>query len=323
MLSTEPSSTDPTIIKNIRHTASIVGVGGFGVAVRATWRPGSALWGSSVEVVVKTLATASPSADSIREVKIWWNIPKHPNILPLYGVFYDGSKPCLVCKYASMGDMQRYLESRKLSDHEKYQLMLGTAQGLQHIHHHGVTHADLKPQNVLIDENGTPMVADFGFAKVRRAGNAEATMMSAGDKTRAGTAFYLPPERLREWLSYHANGGMQSPPSRSGDVYALAVIFSTIWNDGARPYSDYKGHNVYEDIIRNGERPKLSRQSSMPHDLRKLIVKSWDQDPTERPTPYDFVTCLKNLVVVEIQMLTPPHNDEAKRLYDKAMRGDA
>ncbi|KAJ3333577.1 hypothetical protein HDU93_008479, partial [Gonapodya sp. JEL0774] len=66
MLSSGPSSTDPAIIKNIRSNGSIVGVGGFGVAVKATWRPGSALWGSSVEVVVKTLPTASPSTDNIR-----------------------------------------------------------------------------------------------------------------------------------------------------------------------------------------------------------------------------------------------------------------
>src|SRR5918995_4548141 len=135
----------------------------------------------------------------------------HPNIVQIYdaGVAeLDGREtPYIVMEYIPGGDLKGLINSRgRLSGAELARLGEEVCAGLAHAHKRGVIHRDIKPHNILLDENGHAKVTDFGIAR-------------ALDMTRAtrsgfflGTALYSSPEQLQ--------GHKVTPKS---DVYSLGA----------------------------------------------------------------------------------------------------
>ncbi|PYK14187.1 MAG: hypothetical protein DME64_11545 [Verrucomicrobia bacterium] len=90
----------------------------------------------------------------------------HPNILPIHEVSEsEEGLPFFSMKYATGGSLRSAASALRNKPRECVQLMAKVARGIAYAHGKGVLHRDLQPGNILLDENGEPMVSDFGLAK--------------------------------------------------------------------------------------------------------------------------------------------------------------
>lgn len=192
------------------HLHGTCGTGGFGSVLRATVR------GS--EVVLKMPRQEQSWADKVTwassmELNILKSIPLHNNILRLLAVTYPPAvapAAALVFPLANLGDLhrQQHLDGRVL-----LKIMLGVAQGLDHLHSHSCLHIDIKPSNILLHaedghmSNARGMLADFGLSMRLRPGVKQLT-----ESTRPGTPGYQAPEVNSAKLM-----------SSACDVYSLGV----------------------------------------------------------------------------------------------------
>eukprot|EP00818_Percolomonas_sp_WS_P001606 CAMPEP_0117440524 /NCGR_PEP_ID=MMETSP0759-20121206/3142_1 /TAXON_ID=63605 /ORGANISM="Percolomonas cosmopolitus, Strain WS" /LENGTH=297 /DNA_ID=CAMNT_0005232307 /DNA_START=156 /DNA_END=1049 /DNA_ORIENTATION=+ len=123
-----------------------------------------------------------------REVEIQAHL-QHPNILRLYGYFYDEKRIFLILEYAAHGELYRKLQKQKtFSLSQTKQWIRQVALALQYCHVRDVIHRDIKPENLLLDENDNIKLADFGWAV-----HAPTSRRS----TLCGTLDYLAPELVK------------------------------------------------------------------------------------------------------------------------------
>jgi predicted Ser/Thr protein kinase len=132
---------------------------------------------------------------------------EHPNIVPIYRVGRSGSVIFFVMKFLRGQSLSVILRERsKLAVHEVRHILLETASALGYAAKRGVVHRDIKPDNILLDQEGHCVVTDFGIAKT-----ASGPHTAAG--TSMGTPRYMSPE--------HAQG---TPVDGRSDIYSLGVV---------------------------------------------------------------------------------------------------
>lgn len=96
---------------------------------------------------------------------------KHPAILSFYGFNINGFNndhfPTIITKYMSKGSLRNVLKNNKsFSFSKKYIIIYGIAEGMRYLHSQAIMHRDLKPDNILIDDNYYPYICDFGISKI-------------------------------------------------------------------------------------------------------------------------------------------------------------
>ncbi|KAJ0705332.1 putative protein kinase RLK-Pelle-LRR-VII-1 family [Helianthus annuus] len=150
-----------------------LGRGGFGAVYRT-------VLGDGRSVAIKKLTVSSlvkSQEDFEREVKKLGKI-NHPNLVSLEGYYWTPSLQLLIYEYVSGGNLYRHLHESTTQDenivnnrssltwNERFNIILGIAKSLAHLHHLNIIHYNLKSSNVLIDGLGEPKVADFGLARL-------------------------------------------------------------------------------------------------------------------------------------------------------------
>ncbi|QLI80304.1 HDOD domain-containing protein [Chitinibacter fontanus] len=129
---------------------------------------------------------------------------QHPNIVTLYDAFADQSHPCLVFEYVAGETLADLLRQQKtLAPVAAVQMMVAVLDGLQAAHLKGVIHRDMKPQNIMIDENARPRIMDFGVASQR----------GQSYEGLSGTAGFISPEMIKNL-----------PVDAQADVFACGVM---------------------------------------------------------------------------------------------------
>src|SRR5437763_10679031 len=147
----------------------------------------------------------------LREAEVSAHL-KHEHILPLFEFGEDQRRLFLATPYIEGGTLARRIQSGPLSLSEVHQLFTPLVQAVAYIHRRGVVHRDLKPTNILLDqEDGQIYVRliDFGIATLQGRA-ASPPLTTAG--TEMGTIAYMAPERL---------SGIAAP---SNDIYSLGII---------------------------------------------------------------------------------------------------
>ncbi|KAK6156000.1 hypothetical protein DH2020_010248 [Rehmannia glutinosa] len=142
-----------------------LGRGGFGAVYRT-------VLGDGRSVAIKKLTVSSlikSQEDFEREVKKLGKA-HHVNLVALDGYYWTPLLQLLIYEFISGGNLYKHLHEgsgeNHLSWNERFNVILGTAKGLAHLHQMSIIHYNLKSSNILIDNNGEPKVADYGLARL-------------------------------------------------------------------------------------------------------------------------------------------------------------
>lgn len=122
-----------------------------------------------------------------REIEIQSHL-RHPNILRLYGYFYDSIRVYLILEYAPQGELYKQLQKEtKFTEKRSATYIAQLADALMYCHSKKVIHRDIKPENLLVSLKGDLKIADFGWS---------VHAPSSRRTTLCGTLDYLPPEMV-------------------------------------------------------------------------------------------------------------------------------
>ncbi len=160
-----------------------------------------------------------------------------------------------------------------LDARERLELIARICDGIEHAHGRGVIHRDLKPDNILVDQEGQPKILDFGIARVTEADIRTATLRTDVGQI-MGTVPYMSPEQA---LGDPAGIGPES------DVYSLGVVAYELLT-GKLPYPSDHG-NVLEAlrIVREEEaRPASSVDRSLSGDIETMLAKALEKNVERR-----------------------------------------
>ncbi|KAJ8775153.1 hypothetical protein K2173_020157 [Erythroxylum novogranatense] len=195
------------ITKNFKDK---LGQGGYGSVYKGRLRSGRL-------AAIKLLGNSkSNGQDFINEVGTIGTI-HHVNVVKLIGFCVQGSKRALVYEFMPNGSLDKYLFSSEVSNsintEKMYEISLGVARGIEYLHRGcamQILHFDIKPHNILLDENFVPKISDFGMAKLCDTKNTVVSLIGA-----RGTMGYMAPE-----LNYRHIGGV----SFKSDVYSFGML---------------------------------------------------------------------------------------------------
>ncbi|MFN7945899.1 MAG: protein kinase [Blastocatellia bacterium] len=187
----------------------------------------------------------------------------HPNIARLIdgGTLPDG-RPYFAMEYVSGHTIEVFCRQRNLSANERLTLFQTVCHAVHYAHQRLVIHRDLKPSNILVTDDGTVKLLDFGIARLYDAGSGHATITALRPLTPA----YASPEQLRS-----------EPITMASDVYSLGVILYELLA-GQHPYDSLR-HNLPELIraINEAEplKPSLAAQTPSEKPISHLLTATW------------------------------------------------
>jgi serine/threonine-protein kinase len=220
-------------------------------------------------VAVKVLSEAYANDESAhqrfaREARAAASLAGDPNIVTVYDITEASGRPCIVMEFLGGGSLENVLRRRGTPPPERAILWLEQAgRALDHAHAAGVVHRDVKPGNLLLDDDGVVHVADFGIASAAGA----ASLTESG--TLIGTAGYLSPEQ--------AAGEPTSPAS---DRYSLAVVAYELLT-GARPFlNDSPAAEAAAHV--HAPVPSLHGRTDLPPALDAVFAQALAKSPGKR-----------------------------------------
>uniref|UniRef100_A0A5B6ZNI5 Protein kinase domain-containing protein n=1 Tax=Davidia involucrata TaxID=16924 RepID=A0A5B6ZNI5_DAVIN len=291
-LDSKASSPDwvTTSPESLLDKAAEIGEGVFGKVYKAS------LGGE--EVAIKKLVASNIiqyPEDFDRQVRILGKA-RHPNLMALRGYYWTPQLQLLVSDYAPNGNLQVKLHERPpstppLSWSNRFKIIIGTAKGLAHLHHSfrpPIVHYNIKPSNILLDENFNPMISDFGLSRLLT--KLEKHVLSSRFQSALG---YVAPELACQSLRVN----------EKCDIYGFGVLIMELVT-GRRPV-EYGEDNVV--ILSNHVRVLLEQgnvldcvdpsMSEYPEEevlpVLKLAMVCTSQIPSSRPSMAEVVQILQ------------------------------
>ncbi|MEK7865313.1 MAG: protein kinase [Planctomycetota bacterium] len=234
-----------------------LGRGGMGIVFRAR----HATLGTECAVKV-LIAGEHASEESIarfhREAAGVARLGKHPNIAHVFDLGWDGPLAYYAMELVGGRSLRQLLRERLLDIREAAGLMERVARALHFAHQHGLIHRDVKPNNILLREDGEPQVVDFGLA--RDMGSAQQWSVT-GDIM--GTPEYMSPEQA---------GGLVDETDARTDVYAMgAVLYECL--AGIPPHRGETWPELLQDILDGEVVPLAKLRAGVPQDLETICLK--------------------------------------------------
>ncbi|KAJ4709893.1 Receptor-like protein kinase [Melia azedarach] len=266
-----------------------LGQGGYGVVYKGQLH-------NARDVAVKVLNESKGNGEEFINEVASTSKTSHVNIVTLLGFCFDGHRRALIYEFVPNGSLEKFIydkhSNHKLNWKTLYQIAVGIARGLEYLHRGCSTrilHLDIKPHNILLDEDFCPKISDFGLAKIYP--RKESIVLVTGAR---GTAGYIAPE------VFCRNFGEVSHKS---DVYSYGMMVFEMTGRKNNNVGNNRSSDVYfpdwvckcletdEELalqgIENGEDKEYAR--------KMIIVSLWciQTIPSNRPTISSVVEMLE------------------------------
>ena len=189
----------------------------------------------------------------------------HPNIVEVYDVGEDNGSYYIVMEYIEGKQLKQLLKKRgKLTVSEVVDIMMQVTDGMSVAHDAYIIHRDIKPQNIMIEDNGMVKITDFGIAMAMNS-----TQMTQTNSV-MGSVHYLPPEQ--------ANGKTATLQS---DIYSMGILMYELLT-GTLPY---KGDNAVEIALKHLKETFPSIREilpELPQSVENIIIRTTAKNPKNR-----------------------------------------
>lgn len=214
----------------------------------------------------------------------------HQNIIKMRESFeitnkYNEEYIIIIMEYCERGDLLTLTTKHKLKDENLIKkIIYGFLGAIKYLHSRGISHGDIKTENILLTENYIPKLCDFGFCR---------TIFVAGNESKYGTLFYAAPE-----LFYKG----KFDPFKT-DIYAIGITLYSIF-ELKFPFIEGDEKEIREQIVNSDLIFKFKTSKK----LKNLIVKCTDKEPINRPT-IDEIINYDYFNIEERKLLTKDNNN--------------
>ena len=285
----EPKALPLSLLKKITHDFSdkqAIGRGGFAVVYKGMLE--------NRTVAVKRMSnTYMYEKEFQREVECLM-IAKHKNVVRFLGycadtqgnmaryegkfVMADVQQRLLCFEYLPKGSLHEYITDMScgLQWRDRYQIITGICQGLHYLHHKHIVHLDLKPANILLDDDWVPKITDFGISRCFH------EMQSQVITKIAGTPGYLAPESYNHTKVTYRH-------SYRLDIYSLGIVIIEILT-GNKGYHDVD--KVVESWSNMLEQSQSEVQKKQIRVCAQIGIECTNFDPAKRPDTLHIISRL-------------------------------
>jgi non-specific serine/threonine protein kinase/serine/threonine-protein kinase len=261
-----------------------IGRGGMGAVFLAERSDGEFKQEVALKVVRRSFADSDLGRRFRRERQILASL-NHPNIARLLDGGVSDGEPFFAMEYVAGIRIDTYVAAKNLSTQERLKLFIAVCRGVSYAHQNLVIHRDIKPSNILVTDEGTPKLLDFGIAKLLDAEHPEEQHTETS--FRAFTPDYASPEQM---------SGMHV--TTASDVYSLGVLLENILGDVAFPSSNMQltpggwrsqtpAQNTSATSVETNQDDKKNRVKHNPRrfvseELRNIISMARREEPVRR-----------------------------------------
>ena len=248
---------------------SELGRGGMG-AVYLAEQPGLGR-----EVAIKELiqsATADPVALKrfLQEAQVMART-SHPNLVQVHDIELMGDANYIVLEFVRGRSLREWLARGPMSPPQVFAVMHGVLQALDYAHRHAVVHRDMKPENVLLSDEGMVKVADFGIARLTDDTGVSGTATKTG--TTVGTPQYMSPEQVAS-----------SKVDGRSDLYSAGIMFYELVV-GSPPFTATEADGPFTLMAKHVQappKPPSVHRPGLDMELEAAILKSIAKRPEDR-----------------------------------------
>lgn len=237
-----------------------IGKGGFGEVWKVTQKQTKRVY--VIKVMSKKSIIEQKLVDQInREIEIMYKV-NHPHIVKLINHFEDDESFYLIMDYASKGQLYSLLKKQlRFDEKTAAQYIIELISAIKYLHSFDppIIHRDVKPENILLDENYRVKLADFGWSNYNN---------KSGDlrKTYCGTPEYLSPEMLRK-----------QGHDTNIDIWSIGILIFELLA-GHSPF----GGTSQEELFYNIKKQRIMWPSDFPPDAKDLVFHILKQNPKDR-----------------------------------------
>jgi serine/threonine protein kinase/Flp pilus assembly protein TadD len=200
----------------------------------------------------------------------------HPNICVIHeiGKTVDGI-PFIVMEYINGETLTQRIKGMALNAEEVVRIGIQVADALEEAHAKGITHRDIKSNNIMINRRDQVKVLDFGLAKITSAiegGTIEdiTTQLNTDSGTMVGTIPYMSPEQA-----------LGRPLDRRTDIFSLGIVLYEMAT-GSLPFKGSTPAAVFDALLHKAPNSPLKINPGLPPELERIIQKALEKDPAAR-----------------------------------------
>ncbi|KAF9646439.1 kinase-like protein [Thelephora ganbajun] len=268
--------------------------------------------GCPVAVKVTRLYSTVPMARTREEILVWGRL-SHPNILPFLGIDTKTFPLAAVSAWMQHGNLREYLVH--FPSASRLNLLLDASRGLEYMHKLDYIHGDLKSFNVLIDDNHSARLADFGSSSVVQLPQPDTRTFPTPMGGSAFSVRWLAPE-----LIYPEEFGSNAfVRSKESDIYALAMLMYEAFS-GLLPFEGYRDEGVILQVMSGARpnRPQSSLDLGLTDGIWRMVQECWSGSD-HRWTISCIVSCLESSIAPTPKMVGSDERTELQRPVSSAL----
>ncbi len=208
-----------------------------------------------------------------REIRLMEKL-NHPNIAQIYDSRVDAGLGYCAMELIDGAPLQKYIKDRKISKAELLEIVAQICDGLQHAHENGIVHRDVKPSNIMMTQQGTPKLVDFGLGRNLFRCDTEREASQTMEGYVVGTPMYMAPEQAR---------GENDRLDGRADVYAVGIILyvGLVRRHPHDMNRKDRSAAINEVAYGDARRPSEVKPGFDP-DLERILMKAIARDPNDR-----------------------------------------